>query len=208
MNLIDTLKYHGRGVVLPVDELKEITRRLLTKRGVTQIVDFGAGTLFWSEFFADELGLRVSAVDKRYEKSPPDNPRELISIHTDILEVLDELLDENREIGENSEKRERRAIFICDVIHHLPPKLWRMVFAQIVLLFDVVIIKDIDCNRAIGNFCNKMHDRVINGEKINDVDPVLIAGALKKAGFAVKSAELPKLWYPHFVTAGVKGSGK
>jgi hypothetical protein len=202
------LKYHGRGVVLPVYELKDIARRVLTKQGVSHIVDFGAGTLFWSEYFADELGLTVTAVDTFFEKNPPSGCSERISIHTDITEVLDEMSKGDESGDSDKPERPKRAIFICDVIHHLPPALWARILPQITTLFDVVLIKDIDCNRAFGNFCNKMHDRIINGEKIHDVCPREIERELKKAGFATKSMALSKLWYPHFVAAGVKGVKK
>jgi hypothetical protein len=196
MSLINTLKYHGRGVVLPVNEIKDITRRVFTNHNISHVVDFGSGTLFWSEYFADEPdgpNINVTAVDTCYVMNPPPPHSSRISTHTDIVEVLASPLPE----GKN-------AIFMCDVIHHLPPEFWGIILPRILTLFDVVVIKDIDQNRKFGNFCNRMHDRVINGEKIHDVDPVQTENALKQAGFSTKSKALPKLWYPHFVVVGVR----
>ena len=197
MSVINTLKYYGRRVVLPVDEIKNIVRQILMQNNVSHITDFGAGTLFWSRWFADELGLTVSAVDTAYIDSMPKNHSQHISIQTNIIEALET----------EKTKKCKRAIFICDVIHHLPPEFWRSVLALITESVDVVIIKDIDANRRLGNFCNKMHDRIINGEKIHNVYPSEIENHLTKAGFATTTKALPKLWYPHFIITGVKDNG-
>jgi hypothetical protein len=198
MSLITTLKYHGRGIVLPVDEIKQIAKTLFEKCSVTEVLDFGAGTLFWSEFFADDLNLNVTAVDTYFINNPPDKQHPRITIGTDIRDVLKAMNDSG-----NAES-DRKAIFICDVVHHLPPELWREILPQITALFDVVVIKDIDCNRKFGNFANRMHDRIINGVKIYDVCPDNINAELQKAGFTTKTKAMPKLWYPHFIIAGGK----
>ena len=36
---------------------------------------------------------------------------------------------------------------------------------------DVIIIKDIDANHKFGNFMNRVHDKIINGETIYDIYP-------------------------------------
>jgi len=59
-------------------------------------------------------------------------------------------------------------------------------------------------NCKLGNFCNKMHDRIINGEKIHDAYPSEIEKHLAKAGFTTEIKILPKFWYPHFIIIGVK----
>jgi len=154
MSLFDTLKYYGRGIVLPVKDIKKYIKSVLIENGITDVIDFGSGTLFWSEYFAEELSLEVLAVDNQYTVSLPmvNNPR--ISFHTDIVEVI-----KSYELRNATGKR---GIFICDVIHHLPPGLWDVVLPEIVKLFDVIIVKDIDANRKFGNLCNRMHDRIIN----------------------------------------------
>ena len=199
-SLINTLKYFGRGIVLPVDAIKNTIRQTLTKNHVSQITDFGAGTLFWSKWFAEELELTVFAVDTAYENNPPKNDSQRISFQTNIVESLQEKIREDK-----------RAIFICDVIHHLSPSFWRSVFPQITKSFDVIFIKDIDANYKFGNFCNRLHDRIINGEKIHnvypgkiDVYPGKIEDYLVKSGFTTQTKIIPKLWYPHFFLSGVK----
>jgi len=197
MSVINTLKYYGRRVVLPVDEIKNIVRQVLMQNKVSHITDFGAGTLFWSRWFADELGLTVSAVDTAYIDSVPKNHSQRISIQTNIIEALET----------EKTKKCKSAIFICDVIHHLPSEFWRSVLGLITESVDVVIVKDIDANCKFGNFCNKMHDRIINGEKIHNVYPGEIENHLTKTGFAIQTKALPKLWYPHFIITGVKNNG-
>ena len=186
------LKYHGREIVLPVDEMKsEIPWALVRAKS---IVDFGAGTLFWSEYFANR-GLEVFAVDTLYEKFLPQNDNPRISLHKDISSILN---------GMEAESPHNRAIFICDVIHHLPTELWQEILPKISAMFDVIIIKDIDANRKFGNFCSTMHDRVINAANFENVYPNEIESFLKNAGFDVQIKSLPKLWYPHFLLIATK----
>jgi len=191
---MDTLKYYGRGVVLPVNEMKALIEQDLCNRDVKTIVDFGSGTLFWSQYFADDLGFRVLAVDNRYLSAMPYNDSPNIVLNTDILDVL-----------ANLKKEENNAIFICDVIHHLPPELWQTILPQLAVLFDVIIIKDIDATCKVGNFLNKMHDRIINGEKIENVYPETIMEHLADKGLNLTRKALPKLWYPHFFIIATKG---
>jgi hypothetical protein len=68
--------------------------------------------------------------------------------------------------------------------------------------YDFVIVKDIDATHKFGNFCNRMHDRIINGEKIHDVYPAEIEHWLTDSGFTITRQALPKLWYPHFIVTG------
>lgn len=63
--------------------------------------------------------------------------------------------------------------FICDVIHHLSDKEWNILEHKVVDKCRYIVIKDIDCHYRFKNWMNKMHDRVINGEKIRDVDPAV-----------------------------------
>ncbi|MCL2203760.1 MAG: hypothetical protein FWB88_07460 [Defluviitaleaceae bacterium] len=198
MGLLNTLKYHGRGVVLPVEEMKALIQRAMKARNITHVTDFGAGTLFWSQWFAGALQLTVAAVDTAYTHDAPRNMYPGISMHANI----DDVLALRKNSGENS------AIFICDVIHHLPPALWQSLFIQITEIFDLIIIKDIDANAKVGNFLNKMHDRIINGEKINNVYPGHIESHLARHGFATQINKMPKLWYPHFMITGAKGAAQ
>jgi hypothetical protein len=194
MGLINTLKYYGRSVVLPIDKIKSFSRQIVAENGITRLTDFGAGTLFWSKWFADELGLDVIAVDTAFASKPPKNHNPRITIREDIITVL----------REDKERNEKKALFICDVIHHLTPEFWESVLKDVVELYDVVIIKDIDATRKFGNFCNKMHDRIINGEKIHNVFQNTITNRLAQEGYAVKAFDVHKLWYPHFVLMGKK----
>lgn len=186
------LKYHGRKVVLPVDAMKAAIAQAVAKRKITQIVDFGAGTLFWSEYFADELELKVFAADISYSAELPKNENPRISLHADINEAIVQ-----------ADKSERKAIFICDVIHHLSPEFWKEILPQIAAKFELIIIKDIDSTKKFGNFCSKMHDRIINSSNFENVYPKDIEKSLTKLGFDLEISHLPKLCYPHFMLIGV-----
>ena len=51
---------------------------------------------------------------------------------------------------------------------------------------------------------NKLHDRMINGEKIHNVDPDILLRELKNAGFEVEYRDIHKLWYSHFIIIAVR----
>ncbi|MCL1844459.1 MAG: class I SAM-dependent methyltransferase [Defluviitaleaceae bacterium] len=185
---LELLRFHGRKVVLPVDAIKKEIADALAN--VTQIVDFGAGTLFWSEYFAAQ-GTEVFAADTSYAAAPPATENPQISLYTDVREAIAK--------ASETAPTNKPAIFICDVIHHLPPDFWLEILAQITEKFDVIIIKDIDARDKFGNFMNKFHDRVVSGEKITNVHPQKIEKALADAGFSVQTKKMRKLWYPHFL---------
>ena len=195
MNIIDTLKYYGRDVVLPVKEMKRYIEPAIKKSRITEIVDFGAGTLFFSEYFS-QLGVNVLAVDTRYILNPPKNNDNKIILFNDILDVLKKI--------KNKKNKTQRGIFICDVIHHLPPKLWQELLPLITELFTLVMIKDVDAAKKFGFFMSRVHDRVINGETIEAVYPTTLQDALEKGDFLTARYNMPKLWYPHFLILGQK----
>jgi len=93
MKLIDKLKFHGRKYVLPVSDMKNTMRPIFMGRNINAVVDFGAGTLFWSEWFAKELNLPVIAVDTRYANASalPNVTSNLISLQHDIHVALKQL---------------------------------------------------------------------------------------------------------------------
>lgn len=185
--LFNVLKFHGRKLVLPVDKMKDEMKKIIEQRGLTRTVDFGAGTLFWSKYFAEDLGLTVVAVDTAYAEKMPENNNPGITFFSDISEVNAE------------EAKVAGGIFICDAIHHFTPEFWQKMLPEIAKNYDTIIIKDIDANHKFGNFMNKLHDRVVNGEKIENVYPSEIEKNLTVAGFEVKTTAMRKLWYPHFL---------
>jgi 4-amino-4-deoxy-L-arabinose transferase-like glycosyltransferase len=186
------LKYHGRKIVLPVDEIKTAIAPALAD--TLQIVDFGAGTLFWSEYFANELNLKVFAADTAFANLLPKNENENISLHADIFDALAKIEQQTEHQNEK-----RNAIFICDVIHHLQPDFWLEILPKLAAQFDVILIKDIDSQHKFGNFCSALHDRLINGTNFENVYPDEIEKILTAAGFEIKITAMHKLWYPHFM---------
>lgn len=52
---LDTLRKIGRRYVLPAQEIQELLDRHIPWQDMQCVLDFGAGTLFWSEFFATKL---------------------------------------------------------------------------------------------------------------------------------------------------------
>lgn len=184
------LREIGRAVVLPAKEIKTLLEQnLFDKYSVNKVIDFGAGTLYWTNWFSKVIGKEnVYAVDIIFQKSPP---------HTDIkyFTSIDDI-----EITQNN-----TLFYICDVIHHLPNAVWNHVKNKVFDKCDFVVIKDIDCRYKFKNFMNKMHDRVINGEKIYNVNPDELIKDLKMSGFThTYIYNVHKLWYSHFVIIAQK----
>lgn len=90
---------------------------------------------------------------------------------------------------------------MSDVLHHLSNEVEKRVFSAI-RGAKYIIIKDIDARYKFGNFMNKAHDRIINGEKVRSIFPNVLEDSLKSSGFDTEYFYLPKLWYPHFLLVG------
>ncbi|MGX2981779.1 hypothetical protein [Helicobacter sp. 23-1045] len=103
-----------------------------------------------------------------------------------------------RDISLTSQKFD--LIFASDVFHHLD----NVDFDRIFSVFlsqgaKFIVIKDIDANHKFGDFMNKTHDLLINGEKVRSIFPQKLQMRLETHGFSVEYFYLPKLWYPHFL---------
>ena len=108
-------------------------------------------------------------------------------------------------------KKELRApvlFFICDVIHHLSEQEWKKIKQEAVRQCEFIVIKDINCHYRFKNWMNKMHDRMINGEKIHDVDPDIIMVDLHRQGYKCLYKNIHKFWYSHFIILAVKQGKK
>lgn len=81
------LRKVGRKIVLPVEEIKSIlNKELFDKEQLDICVDFGAGTLFWSEWLQSK-GINTYAVDTIYNEEKTVNGITCI----DSMEKLDML---------------------------------------------------------------------------------------------------------------------
>jgi hypothetical protein len=182
------LRKYFRNIVLPVTEIKNIIRKYI--KNIDSVLDFGAGTLFWSEWFADEFNCKVYAVDTYYKNIKLQKQNNIFT-YSDLDECL-------------SGCNKYSAVWACDVLHHLKESEAEMFLQKIVNKTDVVIIKDIDVNHPFGNLMNKMHDMIINHENVENVNPLKIAERLKENNFKTVYSYIPKLWYPHFLLIGMK----
>jgi 2-polyprenyl-3-methyl-5-hydroxy-6-metoxy-1,4-benzoquinol methylase len=179
-----------RRIVLPSDKIKIICKEYLSGKNISSVLDFGSGTLFWSEWFASEFNCIVYAVDSYYENYKiPD--KENIIYHNNINKFFDSCSNLS-------------VIWVCDVLHHLSEPDYNKFLKQSIKKSNIVIIKDIDRNHKFGNFMNKMHDKIINREEINNIDPNKIKGIFENNGFETFYYYLPKMWYPHFLIVGIK----
>lgn len=190
---LEKIRYYGRKVVLPTTEIKKIVYdKIFSGNTINSAIDFGGGTLFWSKWLHNYVK-HVASVDTFYKKNE----------FKDDIFLCNDLPNAYIYIYSLSQN-EKSLIWISDVLHHLSQDTQDSLMKQIVKNHQWVVIKDIDCRYWFGNFMNKMHDRVINSEKIRDINPLLLEQQLKDNGFTVSCFSLHKLWYPHFLIIAEK----
>ena len=185
----------GRKMVLPVAQIKKLLKEeIFDKYCVDKVIDFGAGTLYWSDWFQEVVGTEnVYPVDIIFKES--GNRME------NSLRCFSQLQD----VPYKQESKGPVMFFVCDVLHHLSEREWSDIERIIYHDCDFVVIKDINCHFKLKNLMNRLHDRLINGEKIRDIDPEMLMAELKKHGYHYFYYDLHKLWYPHFILISVKG---
>lgn len=54
---LERIRKIGRKVVLPSDEIKGILESHINFSDIKSVLDFGAGSLFWSEYFARKISM-------------------------------------------------------------------------------------------------------------------------------------------------------
>ena len=203
-NQLSALRKIGRKAVLPTNKIQSI---VLSKWGgksnqddISTVIDFGAGTLYWSYWFAKQYrDAKIYAVDSYYAK----HKEPVIDTYKKRIILLSDLQQCNKI------RSDFDILWCCDVIHHLDNE-WRKNLFDFIKQNDIkeVIIKDIDCRHKIGNFMNKFHDRIINHEKVKDVDSIKITKKLQDMGYEVSYRYIPKLWYSHFILISRKRNYK
>jgi hypothetical protein len=189
-DFLSSVRKRFRGVVLPVREIKTVCRKHLSGKPVSPVLDFGSGTLFWSEWFVHEFDSTVCAVDPYYKNANMPE-KEKIFYYSDIRQCFEDYPNPS-------------LVWACDVLHHLSKPDYTDFLDQATRRATIIIIKDIDRHHTFGNFMNRMHDKIINQEDIQDIDPDEIKDKLTANGFETFYYYLPKLWYPHFILAGIK----
>jgi hypothetical protein len=178
-------------MVLPAGKIKEVCQNTLEDKSIGTVLDFGAGTLFWSSWFVKKFKSRVCAVDTYYDKTEMPE-KDGITCYADFNKCLETIPWFS-------------LVWACDVLHHLPPEETQSILEKIVDKTNIIIIKDIDANHTFGNIMNKLHDRIINGENVFDIFPNDLRRALEPHGFEMAYYYLPKIWYPHFMVTALRG---
>lgn len=179
------LRKIGRRVVLPVDKIKAVLEKeLLAGKKINLCVDFGGGSLVWAEWLKDKAE-NTYAVDIIYDKEKSKNGIRCVN-------NIDKISQEAYKDGKNM-------FFAVDVFHHLEKGFEEEILQKAKEKFDYVIIKDIDCHKRFGNFMNRMHDKILNGEIIRDINPDTLLNYLSENGYKCSLFQMRKLWYPHFL---------
>lgn len=194
-NEIGNLRKICREIVLPANKIKNIIIQTVDMNRIKQIIDMGSGTLYWSEWYANYVD-SVYAVDLIYK----DNEYG-VGNNKNIYKFRDinTLLAQGDIISNNT------LFWMCDVLHHLESD-----YADELIDFccmrnlDYIVIKDINKWRKIGNYMNKVHDRIFNNAIIHDVDPYSIMSKLKNSNYQIEYHEFYRLWYPHFLIIAKK----
>jgi cyclopropane fatty-acyl-phospholipid synthase-like methyltransferase len=182
------LRKFFRNIVLPVDKIKDICRGVFISNEITSILDFGSGTFFWTDWFVQEFGCQIYAVDAYYKNLSIE--KQNVKCYSNFDLCLDDC--QNFSVA-----------FACDVLHHLTETEYEQFIKKIMGRTKIIIIKDVDANHVLGNFMNKMHDKVINKEKVRNIYPDKIKNTLELFGYKTHYYYIPKLWYSHFLLIGV-----
>lgn len=183
----------GRNLILPVKKINQLVKNWVpVSHQISCAVDFGAGTLIWSKWLREFIP-QVIAVDTIYESNIIE-PGNTYTFQEDAGIICAANIESaiNYISGDS-------LLWVCDVIHHLPPQVWEEVKDQLYGVCEFIVIKDIDANYKFGNFMNRLHDRIINGESIYNVNPIQLMAELKRKGYQVEMKKIHKLWYPHFL---------
>ena len=175
----------GRQLVLPVEKIKAMLKmEIFDKYQVDRVIDFGAGTLYWTNWFQEMIRPEnIYPVDIIFQTRMPDTSLQCLSTIDDIP----------------PHGQDATFFFTCDVLHHLSEEEWKGIAKKVYQDCDYVVIKDIGCHFRFKNWMNRMHDRIINGEKIRDIDPDVLLAELYEHGYQCIYQDIHKLWYPHFI---------
>jgi len=131
----------GRRLVLPVERIKRLLKaELFDKCRVSKVVDFGAGTLYWSNWFQEIVGAEnVYPVDIIFKDIAPNKSLQFFSSIDDVPAT---------NLGTEA------LFFTCDVLHHLPVEEWKFIERTVFRTFDFVVIKDINCHFILKLWVN------------------------------------------------------
>lgn len=194
--ILKRLRYLGRGVVLPVDRIRsEIKKAASGAELKAPILDFGAGSLFWTDWFLETFPARVMSVDPLFAKSAPFDRGARVKTYSGLDACL-------RENGRYS------FVWVCDVLHHIRD--YSQILKSLSAATDLIIIKDIAAENAWGNLQNRIHDLVFSRELVGSVSYEKLSRELRRLGFEeIEVVQLPRLGYSHFLLAAKRaGKGK
>lgn len=199
---IQKARKFARSIVLPIKQMHEIMESQIDFSDISCIADFGAGTLFWSEYFASKINKnidimggvetnsnKVIAIDEIYNNLTPHISSPCITLESDIFTALSTYSFD--------------LFFASDVFHHLSSDFSQTLLESIVHI-PRIVIKDIDSSHTFLHYANATHDLIFNGERVRKVYPKEIEAFLKRCGYEVKYMYIPKLWYAHFMLVGIK----
>lgn len=190
-NTLSQLRMLGRRIVLPSGKIKKILLDTLKPTQNDCILDLGAGTLYWSKWLYENYRIPILAVDTYYKEASETRRNGNFRLYRDYFECVQE--------------NKVTILWMCDVMHHLDRDFRRKLRESVEKEdYRWIVVKDIDCRRKVGNFMNRIHDRIINGEKIYNVNPERLELFLKERGYKIRYYFIPKLWYPHFLLIGEK----
>jgi ubiquinone/menaquinone biosynthesis C-methylase UbiE len=98
-------------------------------------------------------------------------------------------------------------IYLTDVLHHISYLDQKEFLSQIFCKMERgsrLIIKDINASSWLVH-ANKLHDRILNGEKSNEISLAELLEYLRTVGFYVENFyRIRLLWYPHYIVVADK----
>lgn len=183
----------GRSVILPHERILryiEIFHKKFAAKSTSPILDFGSGTLFFSEKLAEKYNNDIYAVDILYERKKPQVKTEKIKLFENLNKIPDDT--------------DFSMIFTSDVLHHIDPEPRQEILDKLVQKTNLIVVKEIEAKDFLGNLQNKLHDLILNQEIIHDIYSKDLRIYFKEKGFKVRIFQMKKFGYPHFLLIAYK----
>ena len=181
------LRKIGREILSPHKLVIDIIDDFIKKNNIDlslPILDFGSGTLIYSEILCQRFNATVYAYDISYRKKQPKTDFENIKICTDYESVM---------------SNKYSFVFTCDVLHHVNKNELIGVMNKFTEISSCVIIKDVDCNDKLGYLQSKIHDFIFSHQIINDIYADKMEKFFIDKDYKTQVHNIKKYGYPNFL---------
>ena len=185
--MINYLRRIGRDILSPHEIVMELIGNFIEQNSIDlslPILDFGSGTLIYSEMLCKKFKTDVYAYDISYGKKLPKTDFQNIKIFSNYENVM---------------QNKYSFVFTCDVLHHVNKNELIQVMNKFTEISSCIIIKDVDCNDKLGYLQSKIHDFIISHQIINDIYADKMEKFFIDKNYITQMHNIKKYGYPNFL---------